>query len=139
MKTQSYWPLYSGNGRAISTNEFYDTFRYQVVPELGEDIYRLHGPTYMTLLVTNARFKDRLHEAFNELKGIEETPDMMERTFLKVRLTEEGERGSDRYRKDRSSQGRVIPPLRLQDLSVLVKQYRIQEDNRVILILPLAK
>lgn len=62
---------------------------HQVCPELGEDIFKVYGPTYLTLLVTNGQFQDQLQKAFGKLEGQEVTHDIMEQMFLDVCLTKE--------------------------------------------------
>ncbi|KAG0074222.1 hypothetical protein BGZ93_004559, partial [Podila epicladia] len=48
MKLQSHWPRYDDNDR--SPYAFFDKFKRQVIPELGDSIFRDYGHTYLTLL-----------------------------------------------------------------------------------------
>jgi len=67
MKLQSHWPRYSGNGRS-SAYSFFDDFMRQVRPELGEDRFKIYGPTYLALLVTNGHFQDGYKKHLANLK-----------------------------------------------------------------------
>lgn len=59
MKLQAHWPRYNGTGQS-SAYTFFNEFMCQVHPELGEDIFKVYGPIYLTLLVTNGQFQDQL-------------------------------------------------------------------------------
>ncbi|KAG0347995.1 hypothetical protein BGZ54_004737 [Gamsiella multidivaricata] len=134
MKVQSHWPRYKGKGNK-SAYAFFDQFMRQVRPEIGEDIFKTYGPTYLTLLVTDDHFQDQLQSAFRKLEGQEISRDLMEQTFLDVCLTKEEREKSvaevTKLGRHRGESYRVFAA-RIVRVS---KQYRIQENNGVILTL----
>ena len=133
MKLQTHWPRYNGNGQS-SAYKFFDDFMRQVRPELGEDRFKVYGPTYLSLLVTNGHFQDQLQKAFGKLEG-EVTHDVMEQTFLDVCLTEEErERSVASVTKIGRHKGESYRLFSTR-ISRIAKQYRIQENNGLILTL----
>ncbi|KAG0009129.1 hypothetical protein BGZ82_004193, partial [Podila clonocystis] len=136
MKLQSHWPHYDDNNR-LTPYAFFDKFKRQVIPELGDSIFRDYGHTYLTLLVTNNDFQDQLHAAFNKIRN--ESPDAVitldtiEQTFLDICMTKEqreqcvktitnvGRHEGESYRH---FSARILRT---------AKQHRIEDNNKLIL------
>ncbi|KAF9309752.1 hypothetical protein BG006_004994 [Podila minutissima] len=135
MKLQSHWPRYDDNDH--SPYAFFDKFKRQVIPELGDSIFRDYGHTYLTLLVTNNDFQDQLHAAFHKIRN--ESPDAVitldtiEQTFLDICMTKEQ---CEQSVKTITNVGRHEGESYHHFLAHILrtaKQHRIEDNNKLIL------
>ncbi|KAF8978325.1 hypothetical protein BGZ52_006156, partial [Haplosporangium bisporale] len=132
VKLQPHWPRLD-NTRKYTPYSFFDAFRRQVLPELGDDIFRDFGHVYLTLLVNNNDFQDQLEAAFRKLHPTVITLDIMEQTFLDICMTkEQREKSVEDITKIGRYEGESYRHFASRILQT-VKQHRIEDDNSIIL------